>query len=313
MSTAWVAGAVRAKALASRRLGPAGARELAAEPDLASALAVLAAGPYGRDVHPGQNLAEAQHAVGAALLWNLRVLAGWLPRGGADLVRLLAAGFEVANVDELLAALRGAAGDPPYRLGGLATAWPRLPGATSLAEVDAVLATSPWKVRGSTSDRDVHVGLRLAWADGVAAALPEAAGWARAAAALLVLREVVLERRPLPAPTLAKVERLLGPGLLARASAADDLADLAPALPGGTRWVLDGVHRPEDLWRAEATWWRRVEADGFTLLRTAGYDRRPVVGAAAVLGADAWRVRAALETAARGGTGPGLEAFDGVA
>ncbi len=41
----------------------------------------------------------------------------------------------------------------------------------------------------------------------------------------------------------------------------------------------------------------------------------PVIGSVAVLAADAWRVRAALEVAARGGPGsPGaLEAFDAVA
>jgi hypothetical protein len=77
--------------------------------------------------------------------------------------------------------------------------------------------------------------------------------------------------------------------------------------------VLDGIDQIQDLWRGEAAWWHRVEGDGFALLRGSGYDRKPVVGALAVLAVDAWRVRAALETAARGGAGPTLEAFDGVA
>ena len=79
------------------------------------------------------------------------------------------------------------------------------------------------------------------------------------------------------------------------------------------RWVLDGIDQVQDLWRGEAAWWHRVEQDGFALLRGSGYDRKPVVGALAVLAVDAWRVRAALETAARGGAEPTLEAFEGVA
>ena len=95
MSTSWVAGTVRATALARRRLGAAGARELAASPGLSEALTSLARTPYGHDIRVTHTLAEAQHAIGATLLWHLRVLSGWLPRGGAEAVRLLAGGFEV--------------------------------------------------------------------------------------------------------------------------------------------------------------------------------------------------------------------------
>ena len=97
MSTSWVAGVVRAKALAGRRIGAGGVRALAGSPGVAQAVTALHLTPYGHDVRPGMGLAEAQHAVGASLLWNMRVLAGWLPRRGADVVRLLAAGFEVAT------------------------------------------------------------------------------------------------------------------------------------------------------------------------------------------------------------------------
>ena len=68
---------------------------------------------------------------------------------------------------------------------------------------------------------------------------------------------------------------------------------------------------PTGLWRAEAGWWRRVEQDGFALLHRGRFDAAPLIGAAAVLAADAWRVRAALEIAARGGMP--LEVFDAVA
>ena len=83
--------------------------------------------------------------------------------------------------------------------------------------------------------------------------------------------------------------------------------------PSDCRWVLAGVRDPVDLWRAEAGWWRRVEDDAFGLRRRAAFGRATVVGAAALLAVDAWRVRAALEVAARGGYGPAMEAFDAVA
>ena len=88
---------------------------------------------------------------------------------------------------------------------------------------------------------------------------------------------------------------------------------LRARLPGDIRWTLEGIDGVGDLWRAEAGWWQRVEHDGFALLRGSSFDQRPVVGALAVLAVDAWRTRAALEAAARGGAAPVLEAFDGVA
>lgn len=314
MSTSWVAGVVRAKALARRRLGAGGARAIASSRGLVEALAALTSTPYGHDVRSGQSLGQAQHAVGASLLWNMRVLAGWLPRAGADVVRLLAAGFEAANLDEHLMALEGRPADPPYRLGTLETSWSRLYPTTTLAEVGRVLGTSPWHVRGNWTPRELHLGLRLAWADSVVAGVPEAAGWARSGAALLVIREVVLEGRRLTEPVTRRACYVLGPEFVGALSGPSvDLVDLQADLPGGVGWMLDSVDQPRDLWRVEATWWHRVEQDGFALLRGSTYNRGPVVGALAVLAVDAWRVRAALEVAARGGAGPTLEAFDGVA
>ncbi|HYO01556.1 MAG TPA: hypothetical protein VET27_06575 [Mycobacterium sp.] len=320
MSSPWVAGVVRAKALARRRLGAAGAREVATSPGLSEALAALASSSYGHDVRSGQSLGAAQHAVAASLLWNMRVLAGWLPRGHADVVRLFAAGFEVANFDEHLSTLQrlstpqGVPTDPPYSLGMLDTSWSRLSSATALTGIAEVLETSRWQLRGCRTPRELALGLRLAWADAVIADVPEAAGWARAGAALLVLKEVALEDQRLTEPLALRASYVLGPAFVGALSARPvDLAGLRDDLPYGARWVLDGLDQSQDLWRGEAAWWHRVERDGFALLRGSGYDRKPVVGALAVLAVDAWRVRAALETAARGGAGPTLEAFDGVA
>jgi hypothetical protein len=87
------------------------------------------------------------------------------------------------------------------------------------------------------------------------------------------------------------------------------MSRLVEHAPTDARWVLAGIDRPEELWRADVAWWHRVERDAFALLRRASFGRPPVIGAVAVLAADAWRVRAALEVAARGS----VEAFDAVA
>jgi hypothetical protein len=306
VSTAWVAGTVRARAFGRRRLGRAGARALAAEPTLADAVAVLASTPYAHDVEVGAGLAEAQHQVAASLLWNVRVLAGWLPREGADALRALAGWFEIANVDELLRSLAGAPAEPAYRLGTLATAWPQLAPVTTRSELRTRLAQSAWGDPGGESPWDVQLAMRLSWADRVAVAAPPAALWAGGGAALLVARETFGRGRRLPEPLRTLAGRLVG----ADAAAAGALADLAAALRPDARWALAGVVDSSDLWAAETRFWHRVEDDAFRLARTWRFDLGPVVGAVALMAVDAWRVRAALEVAARGGADH--EVFDAV-
>lgn len=313
MSTAWVAGTVRAKALTRRRLGAAGARSLAASPTLEEAAATLVATPYGHDA-PGQpTLAGLQHGTGSTLLWHLRVLAGWLPREGADALRLLAGGFEVANLDEHVARLRGHPHEPEYRLGTLETAWLRLRETTTLDEVREVLTTSRWGDPGGSSPWSIGTSMRITWADRVAAGVPDAAPWATAAAALLLAREVLVRGHGLDDTLALRATSVLGPAFVEALSAGADLTTLADQLPHDSRWALDGVSGPQDLWRVEAAWHRHVERDGFRLLHRSGFGPGVVVGAVAVLAVDAWRVRAALETAARGGAQRALEAFDAVA
>jgi hypothetical protein len=261
MSLAWVAGSVRASLLASRRLGPAGARALAQRDSLETALAALAESPYGRDVASATTLEEAQRAVAATLLWNLRVLAGWLPPAGAELLRVMAAWFEIANVQDRLAYLGGAPFVTPFTLGGLATAWPALASTGSLGAVRAVLAGSHWGDPGSSEPVAIVDGMRNAWARRVAAVMPEAAGWARSAAALLTART---------------------------------------ARPAGKELVALEIDAPEDLWQAEARWWSRVEREAARLAAARRQGSPTVVGVVGLLAADAWRVRAALAAAALG-------------
>jgi hypothetical protein len=307
MSFAWVAGSVRAKAMARRRMGRAATRELAASPTTELALQVLTETAYGHDVRPGLTVAQAQHAVRASLLWQLRVLAGWQPRTGAELVRRLAAWYEIANVEEQFRRFAGEPAEPAYELGALATSWRRLASCGSPAQVREVLASSPWGDPGGEGPYAVSVGMRFIWAQRVAALSPLLVPWAAGAAVLLLAREQLLAGRTLPTPATKAASALLGQRALEAAS----LRELATAAGPDATWVLEGIDQPSGLWRAEAAWWRRVEDDGFALLRSTAADQRPLLGSVAVLAADAWRVCAALELSDRGGAP--LEVFDAVA
>lgn len=76
MSGGWVAGSVRAREIAGRRLGAAATRELAASGSLDQALRALAGTLYDRGLMPGQDLASAQHGITGTVVWYLRILAG---------------------------------------------------------------------------------------------------------------------------------------------------------------------------------------------------------------------------------------------
>src|SRR5512142_934754 len=106
--------------MARRRLGPGAARRLAASGSLRDAQRALGTSVYARRVRPGQSLAETQHSVASSLLWDLRVLAVWLPRDGVRLLRAVAAWFEMANVDELVQSLAGRPAEAEFQLGALA-------------------------------------------------------------------------------------------------------------------------------------------------------------------------------------------------
>ncbi len=323
MSAGWVAGSVRARALARRRIGGDLARQVAGAGSLGGALAILAgtayrpAVPRDRAAAPGAgapgaaavtDLARAQHAVAAGLLWNLRVLAGWLPRGGAQLMRALAGWFEIANVAEKLRELSGQEPGEMFRLGALATAWQQAQQAESQAGLRAALMASAWGDPGDGGALEIEVGLRARWAQRVAAIGGPARTWAASALAVLAAGEWYGAGRAGHPVLRSAAADLLGP----RAAAARSAADFAEALPGGLRWVLTGVRDvPADLWRAEAGWWARLERDGHALLGGSGLDVRPVLGSVAVLAADARRVRSALESAARGSGAIG--AYDAVA
>lgn len=316
MKAGWAAGGVRARAMAQRRYGAGAARSLASCGSLPEALDRLASTPYAHQVRSGMTLSEAQHAVTATTLWHYRVLSGWVPSEGVQLLRVLAAGFEIVNVDRLLDSFAATSEDvelhpgesdlgATYQLGALATAWPRLAPVRSAAAMRTTLAQSSWGDPGQDSSWAVRIGMRLAWAHRAVALLPSR--WVLGAAALLVARERFAAGHELVGSAREVAESLLGVPALAATS----LPELVSALPRDASWPLSGVTSPSGLWLAEAGWWKQVERDAFHDLRTGLLQAPTLVGAAAVLGVDAWRVRAALEVAARGGTG--LEVFDVVA
>ena len=128
-----------------------------------------------------------------------------------------------------------------------------------------------------------------------------------AAAALLVAGERFVAGRALDPAVVGCVLGLLGTAAYHAAT----LDELAEGLAPRAKWVLAGITAPGELWRAEETWLARVEQDGLRLLRTSSLDSAVVLGAVAVMGCDARRIRAALEVAARGGVP--LEAYDELA
>lgn len=306
MGAGWVAGTARARALRTRCLGAEGIGEVASCSTLDEALHHLAVTPYRHDVTAGATTAEAQRAISSTLLWHLRVLAGWQPAAGVQAVRALAAGFEISNVEHHL---RGMALDmhgpgprresfrpPPHHLGALAIAWPRLARTRTAAELRTALASCAWGDPGGESPAAVASGLRISAAVRLADAVPDAARWAAARIALQLGREMFVVGRRLPDAGLRRAARLLGP----RAVGSGAYADFRQALPPTASWLFDDIDQAQDLWRAEGRWWETVGQDGRELLRRSGFGRPPVVGAVALLSADAWRTRGALELASRG-------------
>jgi hypothetical protein len=298
MTGDWVAVAVRGRGLAGRRLGRAGVRRIAQYSSVAAAVADLSRTAYGRDVRPGMDLRTAQHAVYATLAWHLRILAGWAPIHGADRVRRLAAGFEIANITGRLAHLDGRPAEPAFTLGALAVGWSNVAAARTPAEVRQALTASAWGDPGSEELAAIRMVLAAAWARRVSEHVPEADAWSSAFAALLVARAlaagVFLASDDV---TRRHISAVLG----LRWTRAATLAELPSLVPRAAAWVLEGVKAPGDLWRAELRWWNRLEVDGLRLCATPRPEPGMVVGLVALLAADAWRTCGALERAARGG------------
>jgi hypothetical protein len=308
LSASWVAAATRGRGLASHLLGRFAAEQLSRSPSLGAAIEALSRTPYRREVQAGMEIAAAEHAVGAAGLWQLRVLAGWSPAFGAGSLRVLAGKFEIANIVGHLSALRGNEPAVPFTVGGLGTTWPSIASSRSTAQVRAALARSPWGDPGADDPAAVRVALELAWARQLAGTAG-ATGWAAAYSALVAARLLASGAlRSLAESPRRDLRRLLGD----RAEAATSITGLAGQLPRAATWVLAGLEEPDDLWTAETRWWRRVADDAVALSHSPQPCAESVLGCGMLVVADAQWVQAALEIADRGG-GSLSEVIDAVA
>jgi hypothetical protein len=297
----WTAASVRARALSARRVGRDACRTLARSHSLADALVTLTHTPYDHDVRIGMNVAAAERAVARTLLWHLRVLAGWAPSRGHDRIRVLAGAFEIANILGKLAQFDAPAAAAPYELGALAAAWPLVDRASNAQDVRTVLATSVWGDPGGTDLPTIGAALSLAFVRRVAFGIPEAQPWAKMFGGFFLARMFAAGAPPAAGSANDRTLRAIAGGTW---TASTKLADLPSLLSPCASGALDAAETPETLWRAEARAWNRVEADALRLQRRWSPGPGAVVAAAALLAIDAWRVRAALECAARGGHAP---------
>jgi hypothetical protein len=308
LSPGWVAGSVRARHMLARCVGRDESRALAASASLEHALGVLSGSAYGRSVRPGMDLASAGRAIAETALWHVRVLAGWLPPRQIEVVRALAAWFELANVEDRLVYLAGGPLSAPFVLGGLGTGGTRLESALSVAELREALRGSPWGDPGGDDAASIRLAMRFAWARRVLASVPEAREWALGAVALLLARELLFAERS--ADELAALRPPVAGTAWMQAGSVDAVRQ---ALAPESGWALAGVEEPDAIWLAEAAWWRRVERDAEHLARDPQMGRSTVIGVVALLAVDASRVAAALESAARGGGAVAIEAFEQIA
>lgn len=298
MTVGWVAASTRARAFVRRLPGVVGARDVARCDTWDEARTLLRSSVYGRDLAADADRLAARHRAQATTMWQLRVLAGWLPAGDAVLARLAAAPMEMADIEGHLARLQGRTAEPSIELGSLASAWPRVAAATSSDAVRRALARSVWGDPGAVDPWSVAVGLRLSWARRVHLRVPDARPWARGAAAVLVARERYGFDRDLPAPSGRVADELLGRGWRKAGSLGEHVAVLPPT----ARWALEGIDAPAGLWQAERAVEQRIAADATTSMGAGRFDRSVVTGAFALVLVDLRRILAAIEVAGRGRT-----------
>jgi hypothetical protein len=268
------------------------------------AAGALAGTLYERAVGESATLEQAQRAVAACVVMQVRVLGAWLPRTAVSGLRALAAWFELANLEDRLAYFAGADAPAPFDLGILSSAWEAASASRDATELRGVLASSSWGDPGSDDADAIHLALRFGWARRVAEQAPEAAAWAAGAIALLLAEELFIAHRPVAVGLVRRA------GFQPAAAEAVSLAELRARLPRRAAWVLEEVETPEQLWRAELAWMRRVEAEAEAMTRSGLAGRQVAVGAVTLLGIDAMRITTALAAAAQDGARGAREVLD---
>ncbi|RLE22598.1 MAG: hypothetical protein DRJ50_07380, partial [Actinobacteria bacterium] len=172
MTAGWVAAATRGRSLLKRTVGPEGARSLAEADSWPAARAQLATTIYGTELEANSDRRSARRAAAITTVWQLRVLAGWLPPASGGLARLFVAPMEIGNIEHHVATIVGREPTTPLPLGSLGVAWPAVARATSLEQVRHVLSRSPWGDPGSNDPAVLGFGLRVSWARRLARQVP---------------------------------------------------------------------------------------------------------------------------------------------
>ena len=276
MSGGWIAGDVRARGLAAADVLDIADR-VAATPDLVSACTLLGQTKWGHRIGEARTVGAAQRMVFDALLWQMRILAGWLPSEGVEAVRCCLLWFEIRNIEDRLAYFGGAPAEAPYDLGRLGIISKGLTGTSSASDVRRLMRASAW---GDASGDDIYairIALRRTWYRRVRAASPELRTWSDAAAWLFASRE-----------------------RLARRDGGAALAATPPSLPSTWSWATV-PWSGQNLWHGEERWWEQVRDEGVRLLHGSMGGKEPVLGAVATLASSAHRIATALEIAAGGG------------
>lgn len=307
MSAGWVAPTLRAHALVEQMVGPQEARRLASAPSWSSARERLAPTVYGIEFASGASRADARRAAAEAAMWQLRVLAGWLPPGSSGLARLAAGPIEISNIEQHLAQLTLGTTAVPISLGSLGSAWPGVAASTSPQQLRRGLARSTWGDPGGSDHVAMAVGLRVGWLRRVLRQLPVAREIALGGLAIVVGRERFAFEREIAPITARDVDHLVGNGW----RSAETPTQLSRRLPKSASWALADVESPDDLWRAEFAWFRRLEHDARRLAATRRFGRDGVAGMMVLLMVDLHRVQSVIEVAGR--TPIPEELFDDVA
>ncbi|MGA7986765.1 MAG: hypothetical protein WCB51_00015 [Candidatus Dormiibacterota bacterium] len=245
---------------------------VSASRDLGSAINVLSASPWAHGIDAQTPLATVERRVFSALLWQVRVLAGWLPAEGVEMIRSCVAWFEIRNVEDRIAHLAGMPARVPFELGRLGVISRALPSTDSRADIRRLLAGSSWGDPGADDAYSIRMWMLHRWHRRARDAAPELRVWGDAAVWLLAVRERLADR----------------PG-------ADLVRSDPPRFPPSWRWVTATPWTSGNLWTAEDRWWAQVEEEGARLFHSPITSRKPVIGAIATLAASARDLAVALE------------------
>lgn len=294
MTAAWVAATVRGKALARRCLGSTAIQNLSSLRGRQAAVEYLASTSYGSGFDSGTDLATAERSISDTACWHLRILAGWAPASGAAFIQPLTLWFEVCNIEELAVSYNDPHGHTPppaYNLGRLAMAWPRVRNSSNLTDLKTALGTTVLGEPEAGTLPSILLGVRLGFARVLASRCPDAS-WGSGLAALELAKSRLLGSESPPM-------HHTGSTIIGHAwRTAPDVRSFADAVPARARWVLEGIDHPNELWRAEIGWWRRLARDGARLMSRGTFAQGPVLGAGLVILADARLAQLALASAA---------------